>query len=455
MNSPTFRIFCWAFGLFGFLHLLVYAFQFGAVIYVTTSVIAGLGLALFLYPESRGLFALLIGVMVTDGWLQMPTYSNHTILKNFFLLAVLVSAAWQLLRRGTWDGFVQDFAPAGRALLATMYVFGVFHKINTDFLNPDVSCAVSLWQQMPLGLAALDHPWMLQLTIWGTLVIESLILLCLLVRPWRNIGILVGIAFHSLLALSGYALYVPFSMLTVCLHLLYLEPASAQAIVNSAAWTRTRQVLASWRGRAALALWLGLLALLSWAGSFSQVGLLWLPAIGVLLWLLMQAPVQQRHAQLGAGLFWSRNWAVTAVGVLFFFNCITPYLGLKTSQSLNMFANLRLEGGVSNHLLLAHAPAPFNYLEDLVTVVEAHGSPTLRRASADDLRLVYYDFLDHVDRERGVVASFVRNGVMYENQTAQTLASEIDQHLHPRWFRKWFHFNPVDLRSPKPCALDR
>ena len=30
-----------------------------------------------------------------------------------------------------------------RYLLAIMYFYGIFHKINTDFLNPQVSCAVA------------------------------------------------------------------------------------------------------------------------------------------------------------------------------------------------------------------------------------------------------------------------------------------------------------------------
>ncbi len=36
-----------------------------------------------------------------------------------------------------------------RALLAIMYFYGIFHKINTDFLDPRVSCAVALY--MPLA----------------------------------------------------------------------------------------------------------------------------------------------------------------------------------------------------------------------------------------------------------------------------------------------------------------
>ena len=451
--ADFFALFGIAWGFFCFLHLVSYAFFFHSEVYPTTVAIGALGVALIYKPASHRVFFLSIPVMCIDAWLQAPMFSNHTMLKNFVLLTMLGAGARQMLRGGNWDDFLRDFVPGLRVLLAVMYVFGVFHKINSDFLNADTSCAVALWVRMPLGLPAIDHPLFLQLTMWGTLVIETLILLCLLLPSLRGVGIWIGIAFHSLLGMSEYAMYPQFSLLTVCLHLAYLDGRAVQRLALSPVWIGAERFAISRRGRTAIAGWLVLIAVIARTGAYSSVGIAFL--LPVLLLLLLLAHLPRRVEAGRERLLWSRSLAVNLISLLFFFNCITPYLGLKTSQSMNMFANLRLEGGISNHRLLPNAPGPFHYLEDLIEIEAVRGSQYLAYVQREDLRMVYYDFLDQLDREPHAVVSYIRNGVLHENQTASMLATERERVLHPAWMRKWFHFNPVDLREPKPCALDR
>jgi hypothetical protein len=446
-------LFGMAWGLFAYLHVLVYAWQFGATMWVTTWAIAPLGVALFFFPLSRRVFLLLLACMMVDAWRQMPSLSNHTILKNAFLLALLLSGIWHALRGGRWRDFLADAAPIGRAALICMYIFGVFHKINSDFLNPVVSCAVVLWADMPGFLRWVDVPAFHYLAIFGTLVIESVILFCLLLRRTRHAGIIFGIGFHALLAMSGYAIYAPFSTLTIALHLLFLDRASARQIVASPFWDAGMTWLRSPFGLSAMALWLGAMAWLAANGSFGSVGVLWLPLIALLCYVI--ARYGRANPIAGQGVLWSRRRWLNCVTVLFFLGCVSPYLGLKTAQSMNMFANLRLEGGVSNHLVFRNAPAPFAYLADVVEIVESRGSAYLAGIHSRGLRVTYYDLLDKLDRNPRVRVSFRRNGEFYTAQDAVSMSGEIDRVLHPSWARRLFHFNPVDVTSPKPCALDR
>ena len=200
--------------------------------------------------------------------------------------------------------------------------------------------------------------------------------------------------------------------------------------------------------------WLVALAWLSWNSSYGSVGLLWLPVVGALCYFILRHGTTMPEAS-GGHVLWSRLWWLNALSVLFFFNCITPYLGLKTAQSMNMFANLRLEAGKSNHLVLQDPPGPFGYLADVVSIRASKGSATLLIAQREGLYLTYYALLDHLDRNPSVSVDFERQGSVLFRQNAATLAGEIERTLHPRWFRNWFHFNPVDLREPKLCALNR
>src|SRR5690606_9307567 len=102
--------------------------------------------------------------------------------------------------------------------------------INSDFLDPEVSCAVVLWRKMPAALSWLDVPAMHYTAIYGTFVVEGAILLALLVPRWRHFGIIGGIVFHGLLAFSSYKLYSPFSTLSIALHTLFVAPAAALQI---------------------------------------------------------------------------------------------------------------------------------------------------------------------------------------------------------------------------------
>lgn len=442
---------CW--GLFAVMHTLVYVFKYTQS-YTSTYLMGAVGAWLIFHPESRRALLLLFGVMLVDAWLHMPMNSNHTILKNFFLLAVLFAGLYSALRGQSWAAFFRDLVPIGRALLLIMYVFGVFHKINSGFLNPEVSCAMALWQEMPAPLRWLDTIWFAYLASYGTLVIESVILLFLLVPSLRHWGILVGIAFHMFLALSGYAFYVAFSMLSLVMHVLFLTPQAAGRIMASPLWRRAMSLWDSFWGKLLIVAYGFALVQNSAMGSYTLVALLWFAVAIPLCWLIYQygkEPVQNEPRNI----FVSRRWWLNVVTLLFLFNCITPYLGLKTAQSMNMFANLRLEGGASNHLVLRNAPGPFGYLEDVVAIHSVSGSPILNYVQQKELHLTYYALLDHLDRNPWVIVTYERDGEVYSHMTEMNLRDDMEHVLHPRWFRNWFHFAIADLKEPKVCVNSR
>lgn len=438
---------CW--GLFAVLHTLVYKFEFFEP-FPGTYLIGVLGAWLVFHPESRRTLLLLLVVMVVDGWLHMPMQSNHTILKNFFLLAVVCGGVYSALRGQSWAAFFQNVAPVGRALLLIMYVFGVFHKINSGFLNPDVSCANALWQEMPPPLVWLDTTWLSYLTIYGTFIVEGLIFVFLLVPALRHWGIVIGIGFHLFLALSGYAFYSAFSMLSLTMHVLFLSPQAAGRIMAAPLWRHTMGLWRSIKGKLLIGAYALALVYYSSIGAYTVVALFWFAIAIPFLWLVI------RHGHRAGDdasrwIFISSRWWLNVVALLFFFNCITPYLGLKTAQSMNMFANLRLEGGASNHLVLRNAPGPFNYLADVVKVESVSGSPYLNYVRSRELHLTYYALLDHVERNPWVIVSYQRDGQSYSQMTALDLQSDMEQMLHPRWVRKWFHFRAADLKEPVVC----
>lgn len=453
-DSPLLQIFmiCWA--MFSLLHFLVYAFQFGANLYWSTWLIGALGVGLLLRPYSKKIFLILILVGSVDAWLQMPAFSNHTIIKNFLLFAFLAAGVAGLLKGSRLSEVFNDVAPVGRVLLLVMYIFGVFHKINADFMDPTVSCAVALWDAMPWPINIFRSVWLDYIFIYGTLVIETLIFVFLLIPAFRHAGIVAGIMFHMMLALSGYAMYAPFSMLSLLLHILFISPAAADRMLSSPLATAFLSFIKKPIGGIVVLLYCGALYFLAWLHNYSGVALLWflwvLPLLS-LVWRYGRDPGDKRQREI----FLSRHWYMNVISVFFLFNCLSPYVGLKTAQSINMFANLRLEGGVSNHYLMPASTQYFGYLDDVVHLIDHSGSDYFSYLEMEGLSLTYYDFLNYMEKNPVGWVSYERNGILYKNVTSSDLNQEIEELLHPLWVRKWFHFYPVDLSDKKKCALNR
>lgn len=448
------ELFLTAFGIFCWLHLLVYAFQFGAPLYPSTIAIGFLGIWLITQPLKKRLTLTLLTLMIVDAWFQAPSLSNHTILKNFLLLGGILAGAWHALRGNAFDNFMHSVMGLSRWLLLGMYFFGIFHKMNAGFLNPETSCSTALWSHMPVWLGWISFSSFGHLTSWGTLIIEAVICLSLLSQRFRRFGILSGIIFHSLLALSGYALYATFSMLSLLLHLSFLSLADARTIATSNLWKTWRNIRQTRTGVIAILATAGALCGLAWNRNYAEVGLLWIILISPLVAILVTRPFNRENRIGVRQLLHLEPKLLYIVPLLLFLNGFSPYLGLKTAQSLNMFANLSLEGGKSNHYLIRNV-GPFGYLDDTVEIEAASGSAQLYSIKTRDLRMVYYDFLDQLDREPRALVTFIRDGERFINQSKETLQRDIDRLLHSRAVRKWFHFTLVDFTEPKPCALDR
>jgi len=352
--------------------------------------------------------------------------SNHTIVRNFVVLGYWISFIYAMLRGLKWSDIFTNFTTAGQACLLIMYFFGVFHKINADFLNPETSCATALWREMPWPLHLIDHHIMHYLAIYGTFVVEGVLVLMLFSRRFRHIAVVFGILFHLMLGLSNYAMYISFTTLAIALHCLFLNEESARNIQNSklmiAIKTRVQNPVYF-----AAAIILGFCFVIIRHGASKMV-------------LLHSANKRPAHI---IGL---------CLGLAFFMNCWSPYLGLKSAQAVNMFANIRLEAGASNHLIMRSAPKPFKYLEDMAVISASEGDGDLKYYEKRKLGIVYYELLAQLDDNPKARVSFMRKGQQYTDVSAIDLADDIDAILHPKWFRKWFHFTPANLDRPKYCT---
>lgn len=443
-------LFSFFFGLFSLFHVFNYAFAYGRYP-PSADLIAVFVAALLLlrHPYSARALTLLMLASLFSTIAQAPAQSNHTMLRTVVIIGYWMSFLWTFVRVKNPGEIFENFVLAGRGSLIVMYVFGIFHKINTDFLNPETSCAVKLWQDMPAPLSMVQGYWMDLLAIYGTYGIEGAIALALIVPRTRYIGLVFGIGFHLILGLSDYAAYIAFTTLSIALHALFLSKTQTARMVGSPEMVFIRARIQQPFYVAAYLFFLIGGALAMYRQDFSLSNLYLLPFVLPLCWLIVRygrEETSQKHSKSA--------WVIglTAAGI-YFANGAAPYFGLKTAQSINMFANLRLEGGVSNHLMFPNPPGPFTYLDDVAVISEATESRFLLNYQYQDFAIVYYDLIAHLADNPRVHVSFDMGGQSFTNVSAADIQGDIDAMVHHPWVRKWFHFQPVQLERPEGCSL--
>ncbi|MEM7325333.1 MAG: hypothetical protein AAF531_19755 [Actinomycetota bacterium] len=356
-------------------------------------------------------------------WLKLPVVGNHEVLLALVALAVVIAVP-HAARRGTW--WVPVAAPAIRSALLIGYGSIAISKLNTGFFDLAVSCAVVFADELlgpfgpgggPVGLPA----WS---AVWLTAGIELVIPVLLVVGRTRRLGLAVALTFHLVLALDPVSHIWDFSATLLPMFLLFGSTELRRTLDRAA--DRIRGVpkreltlllvtLCSVQGLFLLLTAVrgaepdGSSVLWSLVGPWFPAYPVWLVVGGGTLALACRAvrrpsapgrspfgdePVGGTDVQRGADP--GRDGAergnrpgrehrlrpaaplLIVVG-LAMLNGLGPYLEYRSAAAFNMYANLAVVDGRSNHLIV---PA----------VRSADGEPSVVRlhAAAPDSALVHY-----------------------------------------------------------------
>ena len=369
-------------GLFALLWALAAALH-----YVEAHPLAGLPLypfvlLLWLFPERLWALASFACAHLALLALDLPAAANHSVLAILVNTCLLIgcvpalrSASPVSRPQRLWDsvrGPVQ-------ATVVMVYVCAVFHKLNSAFFEPNVSCATDQiaklfelhgFAEPPVPITAFAFMSFL------TVMIEAAIALCLLWPRGRHWGATLGLLFHTGL---GWAQFFDFATVVFALYLFFLP------------WDGIQQYLGRmprWVGG-----WCVSCLVVMGATSVFFYGIRQNPVIVTgptwtlqadtllcLFWTLMVWPLlfplfcqragkRQEHCWTGAALAW-------LIPLIALVNGVTPYLGLKTVANYSMFSNLRTEGGQTNHLLIPAGQFFLaDYQTDLVRITFLDGVP--------------------------------------------------------------------------------
>ena len=434
---------------------LLFALSWGAI---------AVAMTLIVRPRWTKLLYVLAGLMVARYILLLPVASNNKTISLFMNSAILVfaaQAAWIGLRSTEFrDLTYERMRIVARALLAVMYFYGIFHKINTDFLDPRVSCAVALYKPLASGFGLESNAIGHQIAIWSTFIIETITIVSLYWKRYFAVGLLFGLMFHFVIPISTYSWYMDFSSLVLALYIL-----SIPREVSGEFFERCAKIFRASRarfGKAGLALpfvVVGTIIVLivgtaaMRAHNATQLFQLY-SSVWVLFWaiyggitMVLLASVALNHLPRRGHVGARQPLWVYALPAFLFLSCLSPYVGLKTESSIAMFSNLHTEGGVTNHLLFDKPPYLFDYQKDVVEII-ATSSPALMPVAAKHDALVWFDLQQHLRWNPDFWVTYKRNGQIYEKVTAATLDAPPPNLLE----RKLLLFKTVDFDRPKVCT---
>lgn len=452
------------FSLAGDRHMLV--FRDGVVLGAITWCAVAVSLLLIWRPRWTQLLGVLAAIMFTRYMIAMPVAGNNKMIAAFMNAGILIIGAHALLRHQNTaairENIYEHMRVVARALLAVMYFYGIFHKINTDFLDPRVSCAVALYMPLADGFGLEDSLLGKYLAIWSTFIVEAIAIIALYWKRYFAVGLLLALMFHFVIPISVYSWYMDFSSLVLALYILSVpREVSAQFYDHCARLFRS---LRDRFGSLGQALPFGIViggavALVAVLATFSPQPriapshayqsvwvLIWVVYGGITMLMLADAALSHLPWR-GQSAPRPPLWLYAVPATLFVISA-APYVGLRTEASIAMFSNLHTEGGITNHLVITQPMDLFPYQRQ-VAMIEASSDPDLQSYADRNLGLVMFSLNEKLRKKPNDWVTYELNGTRHERATAASLGA----HTHANaWERKFLIFKHVDYARPKVCT---
>ena len=295
--------------------------------------------ALLIRPSLWALYLPLLFVLS----LLLASYSlrlsNHLVAAWFMGLLLCLDLLFQTPeRRGLAP--TPFFMSGVQIVVGLTYALAFLHKLNPEYLSPQMSCGSFLGCQYLEHRVNIHHPGLLKiqgfLSIYAVLALEGAIPLLFLFPATRPLGLLLAVLLHLPL---GFLVHVHFAVLMYAGLSAFVAPDDWPHILGAA--------FALSKMKLALFFFLGLYLGHRFGGYGYRrrlpaylhqlfFGVYFLAALAVSLTLLHGGPLR---TFAWGGL--TQRALLLLLTAAYLLNGLGPYLGLKTNFSFAMFSNLR------------------------------------------------------------------------------------------------------------------
>jgi len=320
---------------------------------------AGLLISFFftLFKIPSRIYWLLPVSIFADFFVLLPDAPNHRHLLFFLALAVFPACLGKV-------DYERWTAPVIRWTTLIVYFFAFSAKLNYGYLDPETSCAPQFYGNMVSQFPFLPAVETVSpFIIYSSVILEGLFLPLLFF--YSGIGVLLAQGFHSVLALDFFKYFINFSGVMMACLFTFVPTGSVQKALGK--FDKGAKLLYPFL----LFLFTVVLAfrISPWGQHFLDVGMF--SKLGFSLWFIVSLLFMILLVAIlfDDGFRTKVDFKVPGWGYLILFfvvlNGLSPYLGLKTRTSFNMYSNMVMRSDSSNHLFVPKSLDIFSFLKEV------------------------------------------------------------------------------------------
>lgn len=373
---------------------------------------------------------------------KFPRIGNHSTIIIFFSLFLLVVFGLKLISKKTLfnTDFVSYFF---RVITVTIYFYTGFHKLNTDFLNPCVSCVnevnVYVLSNFINERFILPEFWS-RLFQYITLFIELILPFGLLHFKTRKITALLLICFHFYLSLSGFA---DFSCVALFLILGCLVDFEEEKLPKN-----TLNTLKLFLIFIILAIitryFLPTFEIDNYKNTFIE-GMIFNVGFAIFIYTFFKS--YSTRAYLFNKSF---NHIIIPIVLLISAWTLKGYIGLGNAGNLTMFSNLVTEKSMNNHLLIdTEKTKIFDFEEDSVEIIYLKNKNIREDFNGYKLPLVEFNFL--VNYWNKTYTDKIPCKLIYKGKTFEIDDVKTSEFNKIKWWYKYLSFRKIQTKVPNEC----
>lgn len=396
-------------------------------------------------------------LIIIDSTLALPALPNHRSLTAFISIAIIISSL-KHRKNLSLETVLKDIAGIIRFFVFTLYFYAVFHKLNSDFLFSNKSCAQILYNDINSLLKVLpENSITLSLVPWITILTEGILPIILFFSKTRNFAILVAIVFHFFLSIDPATNYTDFSSTMYPLLVFFLsDDFLIKSKVNLNSFLRS---LLTNKSIIYLVTFCFLIIFCTlfisnnneyFARYYYSLNFFWyFYVLALITYFSFSINGKWQTNQIKDFKLIPPSLPLKILALIFFLNGSLPYFGIKTRTAYDMYSNLRVEGGISNHLLIKKTLDLLGHTNKLVKIIDSSDSFLLTEYKDKNLLLTYFEFWRYTSSHLGISVSYEINGQSYN---LKSIIDDPNLATPPNFFlQKLLWYRPVDAELPARC----
>jgi hypothetical protein len=374
---------------------------------------------------------------------HFPRMANHCnielIIEIVILLLVFLKICYPKLKLS--NQFIQYVF---RVSLITIYFFTGFHKLNTDFFNPCVSCVNAINERLINNFTGLNFrlPFLLSAIFqYVSIFIEMVLPFGLLWHKSRKFTAIGLLFFHFCLS---FVCYADFSALAT-----FLIIGSIINFEENVVKSKLIPALKAYIFFTILAIIINAICLKSCATLYQRYfcqGLIFNLGWFIFMFFFFKNYKEKQNSFDYKQL----PFLIFIISIISFWS-MKSYIGLGNSGNLTMFSNLLTEKSRSNHLFINTSKTKiFDFEEDNVFVLKLDDPIKKDSLVGFKIPLVEFKYLTHQ-----LAVKYPKTNIactlLYKNDTLKINDLKKSKFNESKWWYRFINFRKIQPNSPNKC----